>query len=132
MKRTDLDRRGFLKHSATATAVGATLSAGSLTAHAATKAEADTLKNLVGRDFRVGDATMTLRSVDVADYSTDLARPGNLRSAAISLLFILKNGKLHAQADSLVKLDGIQYQLHLTQVVAPEGESGHFYEAILN
>ena len=129
MEFSDVNRRGFLKHTATAAAVGAGLSAGSLSAAALSKAEVEQWQSRVGSRFQVGDAELVLQSVDAADHSADAARPRNLRTHSIAMLFVLQGGAIDAQQPCL-KHSG--QELHLTPVVAPRGKNGSFFEAILN
>ena len=129
MEFSDLNRRGFLRTSATAVAAGAGLSAGSLSAAALTKAEVQEWQSRVGSRFQVGDAELQLQSVDATDYSADAARPKDLRTHSIAMLFVLQSGRVDAEHDRLLH-NG--QELHLTQVVAPRDQSGEFFEVVLN
>ena len=129
MEFSDVNRRGFLKTSVAAAAAGAGISAGSLSAAALSIAEVKEWQSRVGSCFKIGNSEVQLQRVNVADHSADAARPDNIRTQSIAMLFVLQSGRIHAERDRLMH-DG--QQLYVTQVIAPRDKSGEFFELILN
>lgn len=131
MEFSDLSRRGFLKQSATAAAVGASLSAGSVSAVAArSRQEVEQWRSRVGQRFQADDVSLRLRSVVAKDYSGDAARPTEIRTHSISVLFVVENGDAGSRNELWLNQDG--EKLCLFRVVPPEGDNGQFFELTLN
>jgi len=126
MEFSDVNRRSFLKSSASAATVAAGVSAGAANAAARSEAEVAEWQSRVGSVFSAGTAELRLKSVDTTDHSGDAARPSHCRVQSISLLFALQTGN----PEAAVHLN--DHGLHLSQVIAPQGQTGQYFEAILN
>lgn len=124
MDFSDVNRRNFLKTSATVTAAGAGLAASSAAIAAQSQAEADAWKNRIGNKFTVGDAQLQLQRVNVKRHND---RPHNVRPLTISMLFVVT----HGTADTTEQHYLENGQLMISPIVAPEGETGQYFEGII-
>ena len=121
----EASRRDFIK----TTAVAGVAAAGTASAAAeATAAEVGQWQAREGSRLRFGDSELLLRTVTVTDYSRDAARPNGIRPHSISLLLVANAG-LPAE-DQIHIVHG--QELTISRIIAPEGESGSYYEAVLN
>ena len=93
--------------------------------------EIEQWKSELGSRFRIEDESYVLRSVGVTDCSADHARPRDLRPHSIELLFVRSSRRTNNDPSSL-QLCHRSQQITLNRVVAPQGESGDFYEGIIN
>ncbi len=130
MSKDNVSRRTFVKQSATVAAAGAAVGAGSAVSAAQSAAEVAAWQGKVGSRFQVADAELQLSSVDVSDHSADAARSRHLRPHSIAMLLTVKSGPLNISEYHSLRTDG--HELMLTPVVAPEGQRGQYFEAVLN
>lgn len=113
----------------------ATVAAGAAAATAAIadqgRAEVDAWKALEGSTVKFGDAHLKLLSVEVHDHSLDVARPSDVRRHSISLFFEEESGRPTLDSINIVRNAEGAHELVLSQVVAPQGKTGNFYEAVI-
>ena len=105
----------------------------SLSAAAIGNAEVELWKSRIGSSFQHQNAELVLQSVDATDRSADPARPRDLRRThEIAMLFLLKRGTVADTDCHRLDIGADSHDLHLKRVMAPRGEVGEYYEAILN
>lgn len=130
MDSSDLNRRGFLQTSAAAAAVGAAAATSQIQAAELSRAEIAAWQNRVGSRFVVGDCELQLKSVTPFDHTGDTARPGHLRPRSVSLLFVAQSGSLAGDQTHFLHHDG--QKMLVSRVVAPQNETGEYFESIVN
>ena len=128
MENSNPNRRVFLATSATAAAVGAGIASDAQ--GAAAHPEVRQWTDQIGSRFQAGGQSLVLRSVGVTDHSADQARPRDVRPHTIELLFVSESGKKDNSSD--LRMPYQSDPLFLSRIVPPEGETGAFYEGIIN
>lgn len=131
MDASNFNRRGFLATTATVAVAGTGL--GPAVAYGAyDPAEVSEWKRLIGSRFETERDTVRLQSVVVTDYSSDRARPRHVRPYAISLRFVSDNARQTPRSIQSHDLHQGAHRIVLAPVIPPEGETGVYYEGIIN
>lgn len=130
MMLPDLNRRNFIKVSTMSIAGG--MAASATGTPAVDPAEVSEWKSLEGSRVLVGEVEMLLKQVDVTDYLSDSARPKNIRSYCISLLFVYQGSTLTLNDREMIRHRTGACELTLSEIVPPQGETSQYFEGILN